>query len=341
MSENIQPELTKYYADNHSAALIQNVMQFLYNSTIKNSDEADKNETDFSREFGSLLLKYYENRLKGSDILYLKALVDKYNLSAWSEIESLVGLSKDSAWLLENIFSLKITSITNTNNEKTTTSYEIKDLGEKAQFSFYRRLDEYVRDHISSVKLNAEGSDPGVSEPVPSSTTSSTNETTEIVYDFLTPLDRNDVLSKIGSVETSSIIKQVYDKIGVDNFEVVLNDILTKLSKEDAFKKSFEEATLDQYVTYFVANTELLIKEFIQSYIFNYFIFYFYEVSMVNQSNPTSEILIEKGYPDLVEYGYINQRENVEIIDLKFKSSGVSDYFKETVSTAGTIAEGD
>jgi hypothetical protein len=100
-------ELKKYYADNHNALLLENIMQFAANINLKDKDAEDAAETDQSRFFRDILKKYNEDRLNFSDIVSLKKFIDKYNAAAKSTVES-IFTDKDTNELLAEIFKLSI-----------------------------------------------------------------------------------------------------------------------------------------------------------------------------------------------------------------------------------------
>jgi hypothetical protein len=100
-------ELKKYYADNHNALLLENIMQFAANINLKDKDAEDAAETDQSRFFKDILKKYYEDRLNFSDIISLKKFVDKYNNVAESTVKNIF---KDNTTedLLKDIFRVSV-----------------------------------------------------------------------------------------------------------------------------------------------------------------------------------------------------------------------------------------
>ena len=100
-------ELKKYYADNHNALLLENIMQFAANITLKDKNAEDAAETDQSRFFKDILKKYYEDRLNFSDILSLKKFVDRYNEAARSVVEHIFD-DNTTEYLLKDIFKVSV-----------------------------------------------------------------------------------------------------------------------------------------------------------------------------------------------------------------------------------------
>lgn len=56
-----------------------NAVNFYLRSTVKHSEELDKEDTDYSKEFSRLLVKYYEEALTETDVLELLMIAKKYN----------------------------------------------------------------------------------------------------------------------------------------------------------------------------------------------------------------------------------------------------------------------
>ena len=100
-------ELKKYYADNHNALLLENIMQFAANITLKDKDAEDAAETDQSRFFRDILKKYYEDRLNFSDIVSLKKFIDRYNDVAASTVEHIFD-DNTTEDLLKDIFKVSV-----------------------------------------------------------------------------------------------------------------------------------------------------------------------------------------------------------------------------------------
>ena len=100
-------ELKKYYADNHNALLLENIMQFAANITLKDKNAEDAAETDQSRFFRDILKKYYEDRLNFSDIIALKKFVDNYNSEATKTVENIFS-EKTTEDLLKDIFRVSV-----------------------------------------------------------------------------------------------------------------------------------------------------------------------------------------------------------------------------------------
>ena len=103
-------ELKKYYADNHNALLLENIMQFAANITLKDKNAEDVAETDQSRFFRDILKKYYEDRLNFSDIIALKKFVDNYNSEATKTVENIFS-EKTTEDLLKDIFRVSVQTI--------------------------------------------------------------------------------------------------------------------------------------------------------------------------------------------------------------------------------------
>ena len=103
-------ELKKYYADNHNALLLENIMQFAANITLKDKNAEDAAETDQSRFFRDILKKYYEDRLNFSDIIALKKFVDNYNSVAETTVKNIFS-KKTTEDLLKDIFRVSVQTI--------------------------------------------------------------------------------------------------------------------------------------------------------------------------------------------------------------------------------------
>lgn len=103
-------ELKKYYADNHNARLLENIMQFAANITLKDKNAEDAAETDQSRFFRDILKKYYEDRLNFSDIISLKKFVDNYNSVAEKTVED-IFTKNTTEDLLKDIFRVSVQTI--------------------------------------------------------------------------------------------------------------------------------------------------------------------------------------------------------------------------------------
>lgn len=56
-----------------------NAVNFYLRSTVKHSEELDREDTDYSKEFARLLVKYYEEALTETDVLELLMIAKKYN----------------------------------------------------------------------------------------------------------------------------------------------------------------------------------------------------------------------------------------------------------------------
>ena len=103
-------ELKKYYADNHNALLLENIMQFAANITLKDKNSENATETDQSIFFTDIFKKYYEDRLNFSDIIALKKFVDNYNSEATKTVENIFS-DNTTEDLLKDIFRVSVQTI--------------------------------------------------------------------------------------------------------------------------------------------------------------------------------------------------------------------------------------
>lgn len=83
-------EVNKYLVDENSEEQFVNIMNFLKNTTLKDSKKIDSAENEISREFRRLLIKYYEDELDDNDISSLLDIVKKYNDSVDSWIDKYI-----------------------------------------------------------------------------------------------------------------------------------------------------------------------------------------------------------------------------------------------------------
>lgn len=84
----------KYLVDNATADQFQNITTFVKNMVIKDSLLYENAETDISRWFGEMLLKYYNSELSIEEIKNLFTFVYKYNESVKEQLEKTEGLLK-------------------------------------------------------------------------------------------------------------------------------------------------------------------------------------------------------------------------------------------------------
>lgn len=107
-----------------------NAVNFYLRSTVKHSEELDREDTDYSKEFARLLVKYYEEALTETDVLELLMIAKKYNDS----IDEYIKENKIDI-LLESSYFNKI-------KDKFKEVYE-SDFKDKTEFKSYILGDDY------------------------------------------------------------------------------------------------------------------------------------------------------------------------------------------------------
>ena len=107
-----------------------NAVNFYLRSTVKHSEELDREDTDYSKEFARLLVKYYEETLTETDVLELLMIAKKYNDS----IDEYIKENKIDI-LLESSYFNKI-------KDKFKEVYE-SDFKDKIEFKSYILGDDY------------------------------------------------------------------------------------------------------------------------------------------------------------------------------------------------------
>jgi hypothetical protein len=85
---NLIPNLTTrqdpvYTIADVSKTEFDNITTFLYNSVVKDAKLIERNESIYSLEFSSYLMKYFGEGLSLSDVVSLKKFVDSYNLTSF------------------------------------------------------------------------------------------------------------------------------------------------------------------------------------------------------------------------------------------------------------------
>jgi hypothetical protein len=148
---NLIPNLTTkqdpvYTVANVSKTEFDNITTFLYNAVIKDAKLVERNESAYSLEFSSYLMKYFDEGLSLSDVVSLKKFVDNYNLvsfqyminnigsyvfgltTASSEIDPLSFIGKMTA----NIYE-KIEYLINNAQDQTTKKTIIKWFGQPVE----------------------------------------------------------------------------------------------------------------------------------------------------------------------------------------------------------------
>ena len=122
----------EYPIQEDSLEVLDNIIKFVLFSTIKNSKELDSAETEMSRQFKDILIKYNENKLDLPDIYLLLYIILTYNTEIDnyffnSPMEAIFGLRENNldeatyfSTLVENLKTiiLEYDSSTRTEDEK-------------------------------------------------------------------------------------------------------------------------------------------------------------------------------------------------------------------------------
>jgi hypothetical protein len=93
---NLIPNLTTkqdpvYTVADVSKTEFDNITTFLYNAVIKDAKLIERNESAYSLEFSSYLMKYFDEGLSLSDVVSLKKFVDSYNLVSFQYMINNIG----------------------------------------------------------------------------------------------------------------------------------------------------------------------------------------------------------------------------------------------------------
>ena len=128
LAENNSRE--EYVINEKYRTKFNNAVNFYLRSTVKHSEELDKEDTDYSKEFARLLVKYYEEALTETDVLELLMIAKKYNDS----IDEYIKENKIDI-LLESSYFNKI-------KDKFKEVYE-SDFKDKTEFKSYILGDDY------------------------------------------------------------------------------------------------------------------------------------------------------------------------------------------------------